>query len=175
MFHHPLLISRNSAMAAAQNCVLQQNMNSSIRVAKPEDEKMVIDCVNDSYTKFISRIGKKPAPMLDNYQYKISKELVHVFEEKGKIVGIIVLVPRPDHLYLGNLAVSPDYQGKGIGRQLMLHAESVTKSHGLPEIRLFTNELMYENLAIYSKYGYLETDRKTENGYKRVYFSKKIL
>ncbi|MBT8357148.1 MAG: GNAT family N-acetyltransferase [Deltaproteobacteria bacterium] len=150
-------------------------MKSSIRIAKPEDEKSIIKCVNDSYSKFIGRIGKKPAPMLDEYNSKIQNNWVHVFEKNNKIVGIIILVPNSDHIYLGNLAVHPIFQGQGIGRQLLLHAESFAKSHGLTEIRLFTNEAMHENLTIYSKFGYIETERKTENGYKRVYFKKKVL
>ena len=150
-------------------------MNPSIRIANLEDEKYIIDCVKDSYSKYINRIGKKPAPMLDDYKTKIIDSWVHVFEEQEKIIGISELIPRSDHLYLGNIAVHPSFQGQGIGRQLMLYAESIAKSQGFTEIRLFTNEAMYENLAIYSKYGYLETGRKTEDGYKRVYFSKPIL
>ena len=150
-------------------------MNLSIRLAKPDDEQKITECVNESYAKYIDRIGKKPAPMLDDYQSKISKNWVHVIEQHNRLIGIIVLIPKSDHLYLENLAVNPAFQGQGMGRQLMLYAESIAKSIGLSEIRLFTNEAMYENIVIYSRYGYLETERKTENGYKRVYFTKKNL
>jgi hypothetical protein len=43
---------------------------------------------------------------------------------------------------------------------------------GLPEIRLYTNEAMTENLGYYPRRGYRETHRATQNGYRRVFFSK---
>jgi hypothetical protein len=47
-------------------------------------------------------------------------------------------------------------------------------TRGFNEIRLFTNEKMWETIAIYTKYGYKETGRKEENGFKRVYFTKTL-
>jgi hypothetical protein len=43
---------------------------------------------------------------------------------------------------------------------------------GLPEVRLYTNEAMTENLDYYPRRGYRETHRATQNGYRRVFFSK---
>ncbi len=149
-------------------------MKTSIRIAKLKDENQIIDCINSSYEKYIERIGKKPAPMLSNYKEKIINKHVHVMEKDNTILGLVILVPKTDHLYLGNLAVQPRMQGKGIGRQLMEFAERLSICSGLPEIRLFTNEKMYENLVIYPKLGYTEIERKTEDGYNRVYFKKTI-
>ena len=53
-------------------------------------------------------------------------------------------------------------------------AEEQTISNGLREIRLFTNVLMTENLDYYSKLGYREYDRRTEDGYARVFMKKTL-
>lgn len=57
---------------------------------------------------------------------------------------------------------------------MMRFAEEQTISNGLREIRLFTNVLMTENLDYYSKIGYREYDRRTEDGYDRIFMKKKL-
>lgn len=145
-----------------------------IRIADSIDERRIVECIENSYSKYVERIGKKPAPMLDDYKSKIENKYIHVIDQGGRILWIIVLIPMDDHLYLGNLAVQPSDQGKGLGRMLMNYAEKQAVSSGFTEIRLYTNELMHENIIIYKKYGYLEIERKTENGYNRVFFVKKL-
>ena len=149
-------------------------MNPVIRIANFDDEAAIVECVNAAYSKYVNRIGRKPAPMLDDYHIQIEKKQAHVFEKQDKITGIVILIPKPDYLYLENIAVHPSYQGKGIGRQLMQYAESIARSFGFSEIQLFTNEAMHENIAMYINYGYLETVRKIENGYRRIHFSKML-
>lgn len=48
------------------------------------------------------------------------------------------------------------------------------KEAGLQEVRLYTNELMNENLLYYPKFGFIELNRTTEDGYRRVYMSKSL-
>ena len=44
----------------------------------------------------------------------------------------------------------------------------------LDEVKLFTNVKMWENIGLYAKPGFEETERKTEDGFERVYFAKKL-
>jgi len=37
-------------------------------------------------------------------------------ESGGAVRGVVVLVWEPDHLLIENVAVDPDFQGRGIGR-----------------------------------------------------------
>ncbi len=48
----------------------------------------------------------------------------------------------------------------------------MARSRGLPEVRLYTNEVMTGNLAYYPRQGYVETHRDTVNGFHRVFFTK---
>nr|WP_234901471.1 hypothetical protein [Mycolicibacterium fluoranthenivorans] len=57
---------------------------------------------------------------------------------------------------------------------MLERAESDARELGLTEVRLYTNEAMSENLTYYPRRGYQETGRRTEDGYRRVYFRKKI-
>jgi ribosomal protein S18 acetylase RimI-like enzyme len=110
--------------------------------------------------KYVSRIGKEPEPMTADYGPKIERGLVFVIREGATIIGAVVLENREGYLYLGSLAVSPEHQGKGVGRQLLKFAEDEAMRRGFSEIRLFTNEKMWETIAIYNRYGYKETGRK---------------
>jgi hypothetical protein len=44
----------------------------------------------------------------------------------------------------------------------------------LPEIRLYTNEAMTENLGYYPRRGYTETHRARDEGVSRVFFRKAL-
>jgi ribosomal protein S18 acetylase RimI-like enzyme len=52
------------------------------------------------------------------------------------------------------LAVSPAFQRRGLGSQLMAHAEVAALSLGHERIRLFTNKRFAENVLLYHRLGY---------------------
>jgi hypothetical protein len=41
-------------------------------------------------------------------------------------------------------------------------------------VTLYTNEAMVENLRLYRRLGFVETDRRVEDGYRRVFFRKSL-
>ncbi len=75
---------------------------------------------------------------------------------------------------MDNVAVHPDYQGRGLGRKLMALAEKEARRMGFTTVTLYTNEHMIENLELYKKLGYTETARTIERGYQRVYMRKAL-
>jgi GNAT superfamily N-acetyltransferase len=97
-----------------------------------------------------------------------------VLEADGALVGILELEQRPDHVWVENVAVSPSWQGRGLGRLLLKHAEDEARRHGQTELGLLTNERYVENVAMYSRYGYVETDRVPHQGTDLVYFRKRL-
>jgi len=70
------------------------------------------------------------------------------------------------------VAVLPWKQGHGIGRALLSFADAEARRRGLPAIELYTNVAMTENLALYLRLGYVETERREEAGFSRVYYRK---
>ena len=149
-------------------------MARSIRPAGPEDAAAIGDLVRASYAKYVERIGKEPAPMLEDYAALTGAGEVWASVEGEEVLGVLVMRPAEDHLFVGNVAVAPDHQGEGLGRELMAFAEAGARKNGLPEIRLYTNEKMRENVAIYAKLGFEETERKLDGGYRRVFMRKRL-
>lgn len=146
-----------------------------IRLAEPEDRPAVEAIVRAAYAVYIPRIGKPPGPMLDDYANLIADGAVSVIEEAGEeIAALIVLLPKPDHLLLDNIAVRPDRQGKGFGRALIEHAEREARRRGFRELRLYTHEKMTENIALYTRIGFVETGRWHDAGYDRVFMTKTL-
>ena len=143
-----------------------------IRQAVGVDESGVRACVDSAYAPYVERMGKPPAPMLDDYTNLINSGVVYVATLDDRLVGIIVLWSNEDHLYIDNVAVLPEAQGAGVGAALLGFADAQAQRAGLNEIRLYTNEKMTENIEYYPKKGYRETHRASDAGYQRVYYSR---
>lgn len=147
-----------------------------IRSATPADIAEIERIVREAYSPYIARNGATPGPMLDDYPARVAQGVVHVLESEDGIEGLIVLIPEPDDscMLLDNIAVSPTAQGKGHGRTLLQWAEDTARRAGFSRIRLYTQEVMSENIAIYTRRGYVETHRATEIGLKRVFMQKTL-
>jgi GNAT superfamily N-acetyltransferase len=146
-----------------------------LRIAQPEDRAAVEAIVHAAYSIYVERIGKPPGPMLDDYAGLIAAGRVNVLEDPdGTIAALIVLLPKSDHLLLDNMAVRPDRHGRGLGRHLIVFAESAARRLGYAELRLYTHERMTENIALYTRLGFHETGRGREAGYDRVFMTKPI-
>lgn len=134
---------------------------------------MLAEIARAAYVHYVPRIGRLPEPMTVDYAEAVRAGHTWV-AETDRIVGLLVLAPQPDHLLLENVAVRPGAQGDGIGRQLLAHAEREAVRLGYPEIRLYTNAAMTENLAYYPRRGYVETHRADVAGFHRVFFTKSL-
>lgn len=145
-----------------------------IRPAHEGEAAAVRDVVHAAYAHYVTRIGKPPGPMLDDYAARIANGQVWVLEDASGIPGVLVLDAQADALLLDNVAVRPECQGAGHGRALMAFAEAEARHRGFAQIRLYTHVLMTENQALYRRLGYVETGRATEKGFDRVYMAKAL-
>lgn len=68
----------------------------------------------------------------------------------------------------------PSAAGRGVGKALIKLCEDRARQLGLNEVQLYTNERMTENLGLYPRLGYVEVARRSEDGFNRVYFEKKL-
>jgi ribosomal protein S18 acetylase RimI-like enzyme len=145
------------------------------RLATLDDLSGVIGCVRAAYSRYRDRMDREPAPVSANYEELILAEQVYaVTDDQRQIAGVLVLVPDENYLLIENIAVQPQYQGRGIGRELLHFAERQAEKLGYRIVQLYTNEVMTENLAFYGRHGFREIDRRTDEGFRRVYLEKRL-
>jgi ribosomal protein S18 acetylase RimI-like enzyme len=152
----------------------EQVPGHSLRTAVPEDAPRVAELVDAAYRPYIERIGTIPGPMADDYDEVIRRYRVTVAERDGAIDGLIVLRITDEGFLIDNVAVHPTHRGMGLGRALLRHAEAEARRAGFDAVYLYMHERMTENLALYSKIGYVEYDRRSQGGFSLVFMRKPL-
>ena len=93
-----------------------------------------------------------------------SQKLVESYMSKGEcfiallnnsIIGVYVLLPtRPETIELVNIAVDENWQGKGVGKQLVNHAIEYARISGYNSVEVGTGNSGVGQLALYQKCGF---------------------
>lgn len=92
-----------------------------------------------------------------------SKKIIDDYLDRGmtyayktdKIIGIYVLIKtKPHTMELVNIAVNPNYQGQGIGKNLVLDAIKKAKKEGANRLEIGTGNSSLSQLALYQKCGF---------------------
>ena len=145
-----------------------------IRKATSADLRAVQQCARAAYEIYVPRIGRRPAPMVADFDTQIREGKVFVLAAGKEIGGFAVFYRREDHMHLENVAVHPDLQGLGYGIRLITFVEAQARDGGLEAVELYTNVMMTENLRLYPHLGYREVGRWHEDGFDRVFYSKPL-
>ena len=146
----------------------------TMRTARPADAAAIRVLVRAAYAKWVPIIGREPRPMQADYDAAIRDHRFDLVEETGQLIALIETQARPDHFWIENLAVLPEAQGRGLGKQLLAHAEALARAAGLTELRLLTNGRMAANRVLYGSLGYVETLEEPFMESSVVYMSKRL-
>lgn len=145
-----------------------------VRLAHADEANAVALCVKAAFERYIERMGKPPAPMISDYPSLIAANRVWAAVHRGRICGVLVQYETEYGFYIETVAVSPSHQTTGVGRALLLFAEREACQRGFGSIYLSTNTRMIENQLFYPKIGYVEYDRRNEDGYDRIFYRKQL-
>ncbi|MFD5586163.1 GNAT family N-acetyltransferase [Streptomyces sp. NPDC127063] len=143
-----------------------------IRPAVAADVPAVKAVTDAAYHPYIERIGVVPQPMEADHAAEVAAG--KVFVTGDTVLGLVVVEAFADHLFLDSIAVHPDAHGTGVGRRLLHFVDAHARALGLPEIRLYTNAMMWENQRIYPRYGYEVVERRVDGPYDRVHYRKRL-
>jgi GNAT superfamily N-acetyltransferase len=130
-----------------------------MRQATAADAAAIRDLTRQAYAKWVPLIGREPKPMTADYDAAVARHRFDLLYVDGTLAALIETIREADHLLVENVAVSPSFQGRGLGRKLMAHAEMLASELGFGTIRLYTNQRFAENIALYRKLGY-QVDRE---------------
>lgn len=86
----------------------------------------------------------------------------------GLAAGTVALIPAGgDVLELTKMAVAPEFQGMGIANHLMERCLSYAAERGIKTIFLESHRSLEPALALYSKFGFVETPTDPNSEYSR--------
>lgn len=144
------------------------------RLAAPADAGEIRDIVRAAYARWVPVIGREPRPMVADYARALREHRFDLLQGGPRILGLIETMLRADHLWIENIAVRPEEQGKGLGRRLLARAEHLAREAGRGELRLLTNADFKDNVALYERTGYVITAREPFMGGTTVFMRKKL-
>lgn len=109
---------------------------------------------------------------LDELQAELREADGWVARRGPRLVGAIRTRESNGVLLIGRIAIAPDLQGEGIGRLLLDAAEShSTATHA----ELFTGSLSEANIRLYTRCGYVESERIAgDDGISQVFLRKRL-
>ena len=145
-----------------------------IRPAVAADAARIRELTRAAYAKWVALIGREPLPMQADYEQALLEHEIDLLTVGGDLAGLIETIVHPDHLWIENVAVAPERQGRGYGRLLLAHAERRATEAKRVEIRLKTNAAFAANLALYAKLGYAIDRTEPFRGGTAVHMSKRI-
>ncbi len=134
----------------------------TLRRAVAADAAAVRALVRAAYAKWVPVIGREPKPMGADYAKAVVEHRVDLAWLGDELAAHIETIDGADHLLIENVAVAPDFQGRGLGRFMMAHAERLAAERGYGELRLYTNKMFAENVRLYLALGY-RIDREEES------------
>ena len=105
----------------------------------------------EAYAKWVPVIGREPLPMRADYDEAVRQHRIDLAFLDGGLAALIETIDKGDHLVIENVAVAPAFQGHGLGRHLLTHAEQLAAELGYAEVRLYTNKMFEANVAALSR------------------------
>src|SRR5687767_7846418 len=95
----------------------------AIRRAVAEDAAIIAAITDAAYRIYVPRLGRKPQPMTADYRQILAEHPIWLLGVDHHPAGVLVLIHEPQALLIYSVAVSPSYQKRGLGRQLLAWAE----------------------------------------------------
>lgn len=127
----------------------------TFRPGLPADADPIRDLVRSCYAKWVPLMGREPLPMTVDYGLALQNhDFLLAFDGVG-LAGLIETSAEPGYLWVENIAVRPDLQGRGLGQRLLAMAEDQARTAGLAELRLLTNAAMAGNVGFYQSLGFV--------------------
>ena len=142
----------------------------------PEDAGEVLTLQRAAFLSEAQIYGDLHAPALTQTLEQLRAELSDaggfVARHGDRIVGAIRTRESEGLLLIGRIAIAPDMQGEGIGRRLLEAAEEASSA---VEAELFTGSRSEANLRLYTRCGYVESERVDQGGGDAQVFLRKRL
>ena len=128
-----------------------------IRPLEVGEDGSVFRMLNEEWISRYFVLEKKDRETLGDPENTILRKGGRIFiaYAQGQAVGCVALIPMGDAVYeLSKMAVSPAFQGRGIGRRLLEHAIAQARQLGASSLFLGSNSVLKNAVHLYEAVGF---------------------
>lgn len=125
-----------------------------MRPVLPADHAAALALQRAAFGRNVAIMGVEPLPLQADYDAIFATHEAWLAEREGAPVGMLILKPRPEDLYIWSIATAPAMQRQGVGRLMLAAAEERAHALGRTCLRLRTGEKLVDNVAWYSRHGF---------------------
>jgi GNAT superfamily N-acetyltransferase len=126
-----------------------------MRRGRHGDLASVVALQQAAYAQNRAILGVEPLPLLADYDEIFAQSEIWLADEPEGLGGALVLQPRPDDLLIWSVATAPFARSRGIGNRMLEFAEMRARELGRTCIRLYTGKPLVNNIAWYTRRGYV--------------------
>ncbi len=139
-----------------------------IRHARSSDLHQLRYLAQTAFAPYAIRTRGKREPLSADLRELVEKDEVSVYIVENAVRGFVCYrIDGPD-VHIEALAVGAKYRRRGVGRQLLDHADRAGLRANCRRAIFYTNAQMFENIAYFRAKGFQEIDRRMSDGYERV-------
>jgi ribosomal protein S18 acetylase RimI-like enzyme len=138
-----------------------------VRVATDADRARLIPLINSAFSieTFLEGTRTDEQGLAAMMQ---EGDLLAAEDGNGRLVGCVYTEVRGERGYMGMLAVDPQFQGKGLGTQIMVAAEDHLRRNGCKAVDILVLNLRTELPPIYRRHGFVETGRQNHGLHRTI-------
>ncbi|HVU00888.1 MAG TPA: GNAT family N-acetyltransferase [Polyangiaceae bacterium] len=133
-----------------------------LRDATPADREFLVSLAREAYREVLAAQfdGWKEEVHGDRFAEKVATLPFRIAELDGVPVGTLSTCLEGGHLRVNEIVVSPDFQNRGLGSELLTGVFAQARAAGVP-VRLHTFRLN-RALAFYERHGFVVTARNPD-------------
>lgn len=140
----------------------------SVREAHSEEAGLLHDLLLRAFKEYEGRLDPPSgvhAEAVASVRNRMNEGGALVCEAGGVAVGCVFYAPKAGYVYVGRLAVLPEYRRRGIGKLLLGAAERRAGELGLPRVRLGVRLALGKLREYYEARGYAPIALRSHAGY----------
>jgi ribosomal protein S18 acetylase RimI-like enzyme len=148
--------------ALDENALVEiEKASMTVRPATDCDRAALFDLHRAVFLGHIEKIwGWNESWQRSNFAAEFACAATSVIEADGQIVGYVQILDKEDRIYVQNIAVSQEFQGKGIGTRILKKLQLSAAARNVPlQLGVFRTNTLAQRL--YERLGFRRTGETT--------------
>ena len=139
-----------------------------VRLLSPEDAPAAADLMRAAFADQ-GRATDPPSSALRETAEIVAEKLAKGggagLDCEGALIGIVLWTPQEDALYVGRLAVTPSWRGRGLAGRLLRAAEAEARRREINRLRLHVRIELSANHRLFTRHGFLQVALRAHPGW----------